>query len=82
MNIRNLLSNLVAQICENNFSKANETLDKVVTEKVKARVEKMVGKNGKGKGNESEKLTAQQRERLKNLNKDKKNGKKCECKGK
>jgi len=41
MNIRNLISKLVAQICEKNYSDANTTLDKVVTEKVKSRVKKI-----------------------------------------
>ena len=35
MNIRNLISNLVAQICEKKFATANKTLDTIVTEKVK-----------------------------------------------
>jgi succinate dehydrogenase/fumarate reductase flavoprotein subunit len=44
MNIKNLISKLVAQICEKNFSQANETLDAVVTEKVKTRVKKTAEK--------------------------------------
>jgi len=40
MNIRNLISKLVAQVCEKNYAQANQTLDKVITEKVKARVKK------------------------------------------
>ena len=44
MNIRNLISKLVAQICEKNYSDANTTLDKVVTEKVKSRVKKIAEK--------------------------------------
>lgn len=44
MNIKNLISKLVAQICEKNFSQANQTLDAVVTEKVKTRVKKTAEK--------------------------------------
>jgi hypothetical protein len=51
MNIRNLISKLVAQICEKNYAGANKTLDTVVTEKVKARVKKT-----------SEKLSPKQKE--------------------
>jgi len=40
MNIKNLISKLIGQVCEKNYSEANKTLDQVVTEKVKARVEK------------------------------------------
>jgi len=40
MNIRNLISKFIGQICEKNFSKANETLDTIVTEKVKTRIKK------------------------------------------
>lgn len=44
MNILNLISKLVAQICEKNYSNANTTLDKIVTEKVKSRVKKIAEK--------------------------------------
>jgi hypothetical protein len=40
MNIRNLISKLVAQICEKNYAAANTTLNQVVTEKVKTRIKK------------------------------------------
>jgi hypothetical protein len=40
MNIRNLISKLIAQVCEKNFAAANKTLDEVVTEKVKTRIKK------------------------------------------
>ena len=40
MNIKNLISKLIAQVCEKNYSEANKTLDQVVTEKVKERVKK------------------------------------------
>jgi hypothetical protein len=40
MNIRNLISNLIAQVSQKNFSSASKTLDTIVTEKVKARVKK------------------------------------------
>ena len=71
MNIRNLLSKLVAQICENKFAQANNTLDQVVTEKVKARVKKIAGKDN------GERLSRKQKEGL-----NKKNMKKggCDCK--
>ena len=44
MNTRNLISKLVAQICENNFSDAKKTLDTVVTEKVKTRIKNTIKK--------------------------------------
>jgi len=44
MNIRNLISNFIKQICEKNFSQANETLDSIVTEKVKTRIKKTAEK--------------------------------------
>ena len=40
MNIRNLLSKLVAQVCEKNYAVANVLLDTIVTEKVKDRIKK------------------------------------------
>lgn len=40
MNIKNLISKLIAQICEKNYSAANNTLDTVVTEKVKEKIKK------------------------------------------
>lgn len=40
MNIRNLISKLIAQVCEKNYADANKTLDEVVTEKVKTRIKK------------------------------------------
>lgn len=70
MNIRNLLLKLVGQICENKFSQANNTLDQVVTEKVKTRVKKIAKKDS------SEKLSLKQKERIK---KSKKKGD-CDCK--
>lgn len=45
MNIRNLISNFITQVCEKKFSKANETLDTIVTEKVKTRIKKQSDKN-------------------------------------
>jgi hypothetical protein len=44
MNIRNLISKLVAQICEKNYAAANDTLNQVVTEKVKTRIKKTAKK--------------------------------------
>lgn len=44
MNIRNLISKLVAQVCEKNYAAANNTLNQVVTEKVKSRVKKTAEK--------------------------------------
>jgi len=44
MNIRNLISNFITQVCEKKFSKANETLDTIVTEKVKTRIKKEASK--------------------------------------
>jgi hypothetical protein len=44
MNIRNLISKLVAQICEKNYASANDTLNQVVTEKVKTRIKKTAEK--------------------------------------
>jgi uncharacterized membrane protein len=44
MNIRNLISNLIAQICEKNYSAANTTLNQVVSEKVKTRIKKTAEK--------------------------------------
>jgi hypothetical protein len=44
MNIRNLISKLVAQVCEKKFASANDTLDKIVTEKVKTRIKKTAEK--------------------------------------
>jgi uncharacterized membrane protein len=38
MNIRNLISKLIAQVCEKNYSAANNTLNEVITEKVKTRI--------------------------------------------
>lgn len=40
MNIRSLISKFVAQICEKKYSEADATLDTVVTEKVKTRIQK------------------------------------------
>jgi len=44
MNIRTLISNFIAQICEKKFSEANNTLDTIVTEKVKTRIKKTAEK--------------------------------------
>lgn len=44
MNIRNLISKLIAQVCEKNYADANKTLDAVVTEKVKTRIKKTADK--------------------------------------
>lgn len=44
MNIRNLISKLIAQVCEKNYAEANNTLNQVVTEKVKTRVKKTAEK--------------------------------------
>lgn len=44
MNIRNLISKLVAQVCEKNYSSANNTLNTIVTEKVKEKVKKTTEK--------------------------------------
>jgi hypothetical protein len=44
MNIRTLITNFITQVCEKNFSKANETLDTIVTEKVKTRIKKEADK--------------------------------------
>ena len=44
MNIRNLISNFIKQVCEKNFSQANSTLDTIVTEKVKTRIKKTAEK--------------------------------------
>lgn len=38
MNIRNLISNLIAQISQKNYANANKALDVIVTEKVKTRI--------------------------------------------
>jgi hypothetical protein len=40
MSIRTLISKFIAQVCEKNFSQANQTLDTIVTEKVKTRIKK------------------------------------------
>ena len=53
MNTRNLISKLVAQICENNFSDAKKTLDTVVTEKVKARIKNTIKKQSPDKKHDS-----------------------------
>jgi hypothetical protein len=50
MNIRNLISNFITQVCEKKFSKANETLDTIVTEKVKTRIKKTAEKQKAVKG--------------------------------
>lgn len=44
MNIKSLISKLIAQVCEKNYSNASKTLDTIVTEKVKARVKKTAEK--------------------------------------
>ena len=44
MNIRNLISNFIKQVCEKNFLQANSTLDTIVTEKVKTRIKKTAEK--------------------------------------
>lgn len=44
MNIRNLISKLIAQVCEKNYAAANDTLNQVVTEKVKTRIKKTAEK--------------------------------------
>jgi len=53
MNTRNLISKLVAQICENNFSDAKKTLDTVVTEKVKTRIKNTIKKQSPDKKDKS-----------------------------
>jgi hypothetical protein len=50
MNIRNLISNFIKQVCEQNFSQANQTLDTIVTEKVKTRIKKTAEKQKAVKG--------------------------------
>jgi hypothetical protein len=41
MNIKTLISSFIAQICEKKYATANSTLKKIVTEKVKQKVEKI-----------------------------------------
>ena len=50
MNIRTLLTNFITQICEKKFSQANQTLDTIVTEKVKTRIKKEAEKQKAVKG--------------------------------
>jgi hypothetical protein len=50
MNIRTLISNFIAQVCEKKFSQANNTLDTIVTEKVKTRIKKEADKKKADKG--------------------------------
>ena len=39
MNLRQIISKFVTQICEKNYAEANTTLDTIVTEKVKCRID-------------------------------------------
>jgi hypothetical protein len=57
MNIRNLISKLIAQVCEKNYAAANKTLDTVVTEKVKTRIKKIAAKQKTEKAEKSKKIT-------------------------
>jgi hypothetical protein len=57
MNIRNLISKLIAQVCEKNYAAANKTLDTVVTEKVKTRIKKTAAKQKTEKAEKSKKVT-------------------------
>lgn len=41
MNSKKLISKLVTQICSEDFSRANITLDTIISEKVKNRVKKL-----------------------------------------
>lgn len=47
MNSKTMLSKLVAQICSEDYSRANETLDKVITEKLKKRINNIKNKHEK-----------------------------------
>lgn len=54
MNIRTLISNFIAQICEKKYADANKSLDTIVTEKVKTRVKKTAEKQ---KADKAKKVT-------------------------
>lgn len=44
MDLRKLISKFVTQICEKNYSQASDSLDSVITEKVKNRIKNVKNK--------------------------------------
>jgi hypothetical protein len=55
MNLRSLISKFVAQICEKKYSEADNTLDSVVTQKVKNRIQKTAENQEPKKNNKATK---------------------------
>lgn len=47
MKSKNLLSKLIAQVCSEDYSRANSTLDSIITEKIKNKIKKLKNKDKK-----------------------------------
>lgn len=56
MEIRKLISKFITQLCEKNYSKANETLQHVVEAKVKEKIKKSLPKEKISKKKPSQKV--------------------------
>lgn len=66
MDLRKLISKFVTQICEKNYSQASESLDSIITEKVKSRI-----KNAKKKIEDKDNCDCKSKSKCKCENKSK-----------